>query len=482
MTILSLSAYELTLFGATLALFELVALWMVVFVLLDGRTSQGTLAWILGLIFMPFVGVPLFLLFGRRRFTGYLQARQRDSRDFDQALPQSARKQILELAHKPEKRLSLLTALEHLAEMPTVVGNRTQLLVDGNETFDSILQNLDQASEYVLLQSYILKADRLGTQLKQKLIELAQKGIRIYLLLDGIGSYSLAPGYRSDLEAAGIELHFFTTSLGRQRRFQVNFRNHRKIVIIDGRIAYVGGHNIADAYREETRRFGHWRDTHLRVEGPTVQQLQLIFLEDWYWVCHQMPELCWEPRTLKDGFPALVLPTGPADKLESGSLMFLALINAARNRLWLASPYFIPDQAVTGALQLAATRGVDVRVILPGRPDKYITWMAAYPFILEAGKAGIRFYRFKPGFLHQKVILVDDDVSCIGTANIDNRSLRLNFEVSLLAIDKGVATATAEMLENDIASSQQLDPFALRSRHIFFRITAAASRLFAPLL
>jgi len=252
--------------------------------------------------------------------------------------------------------------------------------------------------------------------------------------------------------------------------------------VVDGRVAFVGGLNIADSYREETRRFGHWRDTHLRVSGPAVQQLQLCFLEDWYWVCHQLPELYWEPAPVANGFPALVLPTGPADRLESGSLMFCALINAARNRLWLASPYFIPDQAVMGALQLAATRGVDVRIILPGRPDKYITWMAAFPYIQEAGKAGVHFYRFCPGFLHQKVILVDDEICSIGTANIDNRSLRLNFEVSLLAIDTRLAQETAKMLEADMAAGQQLAPQGLRSRNIFFRIAAAASRLMAPLL
>lgn len=479
---LSLSAYELTLFGISLALFEIVALWMVVFVLLDGRTSQGTLAWILSLIFMPFISVPLFLFFGRRRFAGYLQARQQDSRDFDQTLPESVRKRIEERACKPEGRSFLLDALEKIVEMPTVDGNKLHLLIDGEDTFSSILQHLDQARDYVLLQSYLICADRLGSEVKNRLIALAQKGVRVYLLIDGIGSYSLPAGYRSNLEEAGVELHFFTTSLGRQRRLQVNFRNHRKIIVIDGLTAFIGGHNIADQYREKTRRYGHWRDTHLRVEGPAVQQLQLSFLEDWYWVCHQLPELNWNPVSHPDGFPALVLPTGPADRLESGSLMFLSLINTSRKRLWLASPYFIPDLAVMGALQLAAIRGVDVRIILPGRADKYITWMAAYPFIQEAGKSGIKFYRFTPGFLHQKVILVDHDVACIGTANIDNRSLRLNFEVSLLALDETFAAATAEMLEQDMARSRQIDPMALRSRNILFRIAAASSRLLAPLL
>jgi cardiolipin synthase len=374
-------------------------------------------------------------------------------------------------------------ALAELAQMPFSNGNAVKLLVDGEATFNSIFDEIESAREYILIQFYIVKADGLGNALKSRLVKKAAEGIRVYFLYDEIGCHKLPGSYIDEMRRAGIETSAFKTTQGKANRFQLNFRNHRKIVVIDGRTAFVGGHNVGDEYMGRGRRFGAWRDTHLMVKGPSALAAQFSFLEDWFWAAGTVPEFNWAIESAPEGDKkVLVISSGPADKLDTCGLMFVHAIHAARHRIWIASPYFVPDLQVIGALQLAALRGVDVRILLPEKADHRLVYLASFSFYQKTLPVGIRIYRYQKGFMHQKAFLVDESVSAVGTANLDNRSFRLNFEITMLVDDRDFAAEVRGMLAADFERSRlvTLDDFEKHS--IFFKFASRFSRLFAPIL
>ena len=284
------------------------------------------------------------------------------------------------------------------------------------------------------------------------------------------------------MREAGAEILDFHTRKGPGNRFQINFRNHRKIVVVDGHTAWVGGHNVGDEYMGRDPEFGHWRDTHVRITGPAALAVQLSFLEDWYWATGKAPEFGWVPHLPGgEGKDVLVYPTGPADRLETATLMFLTGINAARERVWIASPYFVPDESLMNALHLAALRGADVRIIIPDKADHTLVWLAAYSYFEEASETGIRFFRYMDGFLHQKVVLIDDDISGIGTANFDNRSFRLNFEIMAVVADRAFNAEVEQMLLADMEKSVEMQPGDLEKKSFWFRLGTRLARLTAPI-
>jgi cardiolipin synthase len=362
-------------------------------------------------------------------------------------------------------------------------GNTIELLINGHDSFAAIFAAIEQAEEYILVQFFIIRDDRLGRKLQQALIDKSKKGVRCTLLYDGIGSFALPNSYVTELQQAGVNVREFRSTTGKFSRFQVNFRNHRKIVIVDGRVGFAGGHNVGIEYLGEKKQFGNWRDTHIRIEGPAVQGLQIAFLEDWYWAAGEIPPVNWNPEASPDdGVKALILPTGPADAFDNCSLFFVQSLQSAQQRIWITSPYFVPNESVVEALQLAALRGVDVRIMLPDKPDKRLVWLAAFSYIPEVGQAGVKFYRYQHGFLHQKVMLIDTDLAAVGTANLDNRSLRLNFEMTVLVADPIFAQSVATMLEADFAACRLVDINTIRQRPWPFRVAVAAARLLSPML
>ncbi len=454
----------------------------IVHAIMDTRTSQGAVAWVIGLISFPILALPLYLVFGRRKFIGYVQARRLKT---DQLHKLEALGHVLcpHEEHRPDAGMGTIEALESLARMPFTKGNGVTLLVDGQATFDAIFAEIDRAERYVLVQFYIFRDDGLGQRFRDHLLKARARGLAVYLLYDEIGSNKTPGSFFESLREGGIQVASFNSDRTRRYRRQINFRNHRKIVVVDSRVAFVGGHNVGDEYLGLDPRFGRWRDTHVALRGPIVEACQVSFYEDWFWSQEARLELDWtfdsgggEDRT------ALVLPTGPADHLESGSLLFTQLINSARQRLWIVSPYYVPDQAIVSALQLAALRGVDVRIIIPDKVDHRIVWLAAFSYFKEAGEAGIKFYRYTGGFLHQKVILVDDLVAGVGTANLDNRSLRLNFEITVLFVDRPFAAEVEAMLKQDLADCRRYRDEELQRRGWVFRFFVRAARLAAPIL
>ncbi|MEZ6072653.1 MAG: cardiolipin synthase [Pirellulales bacterium] len=361
-------------------------------------------------------------------------------------------------------------------------GNKLGLLVDGDATFSAIFAAIDEAREYLIIQFFIVHDDQLGRALKDRLLAAAKRGVKIFFLYDEIGSHSLPKEYTRQLAAAGIDVRPFHSTRGWTNRFQLNFRNHRKIVIVDGKKAYVGGLNVGDEYMGRSKKFGHWRDTHLEINGPAVHAVQLAFLEDWHWASGSVPTLDWNPRAAHDGNSSvLVLPSGPADDLETCGLFFMHAITIARSRLWIASPYFVPDIHVLSALQLAALRGVDVRVILPRKPDHLLVYLSSFSFLGDAERTGMKVYRYQDGFMHQKTMVVDDCLASVGTANLDNRSFRLNFEITAITDDPAFVGELAEMFEHDFTRCEQVGSEDFTDRSIWFKLGVRLSRLMSPI-
>ncbi len=474
--------FDWTLAGLLYLLVELIGIASAVHVLLQGRTPQGAVAWLFFLITVPPLAVPLYWIFGPRRYEGYRGARLEGNVVFDpvvDVLRDSGERYFVDAPERP----ALLVALERLVRLPFLSHNRVELLVDGARTFEAIIEEIEAAGRYVLVQFYIVRDDGVGQRLEAALKAALERGVKVYFLFDGIGSATLKSAFIMRLRRAGAEINAFATA-GRSHRLQLNFRNHRKAVVVDGRVAFTGGLNVGDEYLGADPDLSPWRDTFIRISGPAAQGIQLSFLEDWHWATDDLPDWSWAPEADPAGHDqsVLVVPTGPADSMESCSLLFVGLIHRAQERLWIATPYFVFDQQITSALQLAALRGVDVRILLPSTGDHAATHFAGWSFFDEVLESGCRIFRYTAGFCHQKVVLVDSDLSLVGSANLDNRSMRLNFELGALVESEQFAAEVNAMLTDDLARSEEVQVGDFGRQPLHFRLVARFARLFAPIL
>ena len=462
-----------------LVLFYAVGVLHMVHALMHVRTSQGAIAWVLSLLMVPFVAIPLYWLLGRRRFSREIGGRRaKDSRLAALAVGMMERLRRYEVDIPDDDAFE--RAARILGGLPFTRGNRLELLIDGEETFDNIFETIRSAKRHLCVNFFIVKSDTLGIRFQQALIERARAGVRVFFLFDEFGSYKLPRRYLRELKAAGVECHSFGVNRFWWSRLQLNFRNHRKIVVADGEVALIGGLNVGDEYLGRDARFGGWRDTHLAMRGPVVQAVQLVFLEDWFWASNSMPELDWETRLEETDQIAAVIPTGPADPADSWQLVVAEAANTSRQRLWIASPYFVPDEGVLTALQAAAIRGVDVRILIPERADHLLVWLSAFSYFEESIPYGVRIFRYQRGFLHQKVMLVDHRLAAVGSANLDNRSFRLNFEITGFSPDPGFVDAVARMLEADFEASVEARVEDFSAKPFLFRAACRVARLMAP--
>ncbi|WP_457748924.1 cardiolipin synthase [Sulfurimonas sp.] len=450
---------------------------------MTARTSQGATAWLISLVTFPYIAIPLYWFFGRSKFNGYTVARKEAEELVSDKLKNIHTQTKNYIAEKSSMKIFEKTS-QQLVKLPYLRANALDLLIDGEKTFQSILAGIHEAKKYILLEFYIVRDDNLGSQIQHALIQKANEGVKIYFLYDEIGSYKLSQNYLNKMRKAGIEVYNFHTQKGVKNRFQVNFRNHRKIVIVDGKAAWIGGHNIGDEYLSKNKKFGHWRDTHIKITGPSVITIQKTFIEDWYWATERFIEyLQWNPvPSQKEDKQILIVPSSPADKLETASLMFIQAINSATKRIWISSPYFVPDSAIIKALQLAGLKGVDVRILIPNKADHVLVYLAAFTYFKNVSATGVKFFRYNDGFLHQKVLLIDAMHAAVGTANLDNRSLRLNFEITALITDNTFTQEIKEMFENDFQHSYEIQTTEIEKQSFIFKLVTRLARLTAPVL
>jgi cardiolipin synthase len=466
----------------TLVAFEVVGVFSAVDAIMSTRTAQGAIAWSVSLVTMPVVAVPAYWVFGRSRFQGYLESRRENQEEID-ALVAEARAQMDASVVDFGARSPIYDALRGLSNTRLVRGNRAELLVDGEATFDSIIEGIRRAEDYVLVEFYIVRDDGLGRRLKDAMLGRARAGLDVVFLYDEIGSADLPEAYTTELREAGVQVSAFNTTQGPRNRFQLNFRNHRKIVVVDGRTTWVGGHNVGDEYLGLDPEYSPWRDTHVRLDGPVAIQAQTVFASDWYWAQRELLDLSWTPEpTLDSDVNAVIVATGPADPLETAGMFFVHALNTARDRIWITAPYFVPDEAIVKAMMLATLRGVDVRIVVPAGADSLLPHLAAFYYMEQLAGSQVKFYSYEPGFMHQKVMLIDDSTVSIGTHNFDNRSFRLNFEVAAVVYDESFNAEVAAMFEEDFGNCVRIDPGTFADRPWRWRFGVRLARLMAPVL
>ncbi len=469
-----------------LPLIEVWAVALAFHAIKKARTSQGAIAWSVALVLLPFVTIPLYLLIGRSKFIGHVDFRRKSGKEL---APMTMRfKNSVKDYEVTKSELNPFDdVLSELAHLPWLKGNDSDLLINGHETFNMIFEAMDEAQDYILHQYFIIEENKLGQQFAESCLAASKRGVKVYLIYDAIGCYNVSDSYWDRLKDGGVLVRPFHITERRSRRLQINFRNHRKITVVDGKIAFFGGHNIGDAYLGRRPGFNPWRDTHVKLKGPAIASLQVSFLEDWFFVnpdcgVHDLPELTWQWHAQEEDAKILMLPSGPADDFETCGLMFNHVIHQARKRFWLASPYFIPDGKIQSALTIAALKGVDVRILLPKVPDHKMVYYARQAFYENLQKAGVKFYLYDQGFLHQKVFLLDNDLVGVGTANLDNRSFRLNFELTGLVKSEQFVRETESMLDEDFQASKLLEPFSLSQVPLWQQILVRVCRLFSPVL
>ncbi|CTQ53837.1 putative cardiolipin synthase YwiE [Roseibium album] len=478
-SILDIMAANLGLVAAFLAAVYLTAGICAVREVMNSRTSQGSVAWLLSLFFLPYLTVPLYFVFGWRSFSDYAKIQATLGRT-----ERARRADELGLTDHEETRD--WPVLSRVAGVPFLAGNKSELLIDGDATFTAIKDAIARAQTDIFFQFFTVHDDTLGREMADALIARAKDGLNVCFLYDDVGSHRLPSEFIARLKRAGVKVcgfnenHRFLKLLGPMR---LNYRNHRKLVVTDFREAFVGGHNVADQYVGRDKWFGHWRDTHVKVEGPAAVACALSFVEDWLWASGERIEL---PLVRDIPMPGdesvLVMPTGPADKLEECAIAFVEAAAQAKKRLWITTPYLVPSLDVQTALCSASMRGVDVRILLPEKRDHWTVWLASHAYEDALVQRGIKVYRYTDGFLHQKVTLMDDDLVSIGTVNFDNRSFQINFELTLWFTHERMIRNVEKMLETDFQSARLTWPDAFQSRSYFFRVFAQGARLLSPIL
>ncbi len=472
----------LTLLAIAISTFHLLGALSALEALYYSRSSQGAIAWCLFLCIFPYAGLPAYWILGRSKFRGYREQLEHVAKHQSRGVAWFHNVENHHAAQSTGNDPVALAQFLDVCGRPCVGGNSAELLIDGEATFAAIFDAIDSARRDIMAEFFIIKDDRLGSLFKTKLLDAAARGVKVFLIYDEVGSHTLPRNYLRELQNAGVKVTPFGTRRGLANFFQVNFRNHRKIVIVDGQVAFLGGLNVGDEYMGRHTRFKRWRDTHIKLSGPTVSQALRVFASDWVWATGAGPDIELTEPTPTGNLAIATFGTGPADEYDRCILFFLHCITSARSRVWISSPYFVPDDALLSALQLAALRGVDVRLILPAKRDHYLVWLASFFFVPAVTRYGVKAYRYHDGFLHQKALVIDDSISAIGSVNFDNRSFRLNFEATSVLCNQAFTEKVASMLSNDMASSRDVSAERFEDLPWWLRLAAKFARLFAPVL
>lgn len=444
--------------------------------LMRRHSPQGTIAWILSLNLLPGISIPLYLALGAERIRRHTE--ERLTANSVASMLRGIREYML---HPPPG--SMGRTLSRLTGIPPCTGNNVALLRDGADTYEVLADAIRSAEHSILIEFFIIRNDLVGNGFRKLLEEKAREGVSVYLIYDEIGSHKLPHGYLKKLKKAGVHPASFNG-----RRFwwssflRINYRNHRKLVIIDSTAAYLGSLNVGLEY-VKTPGKTYWRDTFVRLDGPIVAQCLLSFAEDWQRATGIDISHLARRQAAQGTYSCQLIPSGPDDFPQNGwQLTLLEMAARARKRLWLASPYFVPDTAVYAALLAAAGRGVQVRILVPRKGDSIMANLALLTYLPELAHTGIRILAYKPGFLHEKIALVDDDICCIGTANLDERSLRLNFELTLLMEDSGMSGLIRKLLADDMTQAEELSPEQWQQAPFYMRAAAHLCRLLSPVL
>ncbi len=457
----------------------------------ERKEPQIVWTWLLLIYLTPIGGFFLYLFIGRnyRKDQMFKVKEIEDELSFAAMRQEATIEQSQLNLRNPEMERFENLILYNLQTTKAVLtdNNNVQIYTDGLEKFQALMHEIEYAKQYIHLQYYIIRDDKLWNQIRDLLMQKAKQGVEVRVLYDGMGSRMIRKRRWDEMKESGIEVAEFYPAKFGLFQLRINYRNHRKIAVIDGRVGFVGGFNIGKEYLGEEKRFGYWRDTHLCIEGAAVTTLAVRFALDWNYATKEnlflKDQLFQIPKYLKKGDEAVqIISSGPDSKYQQIRNNYVRLIHKARKRIYIQTPYFVPDETVVEALKMAINSGVDVRVMIPSKPDHPFVYWATYSYIGELIEEGAKCYVYNNGFLHSKVLTVDGLVTCCGTANMDIRSFKLNFEVNAVVFNEKTTRIMERKFETDMSNSTRVTKKAYRMRNIKVRVREQFSRLLAPIL
>lgn len=454
---------------------------------MEKRDISAAWAWLFVMLLLPGIGFIIYLFFGWK-----LNQRQ----IFD--LKAQKRLGISDMAEyqkrNPKNKPTLDTNLENdLVQMflntdnaILTTKNDLKIFTDGHEKFNSLFEDLKKAKHHINIEYFTIYDDQLGKKLRKILVQKAREGVQVRVLYDLFGSKGSKQKFFKELIQAGGEVTPFMKSKLGYYSFRINFRNHRKIVVIDGSVGYIGGFNIGDQYLGRNKRFGNWRDTHLRLEGSVVLQLQSRFFMDWNASAKRQKvqfSLDYFPQSnVQNNIPMQIVSSGPENDIQKIKQGYIKMIMGAKHSIWIETPYFIPDDALMEALLIAIRSGIEVRIVIPQMPDHPFVYRATEYYVQQLLKAGARIYSYQNGFMHAKTIVVDNMITSVGSANWDIRSFKLNFEANAFMYDPKVAEQIIATIKNDLKDARELDEEYFKQQSSWKKFRQLASRLISPIL
>lgn len=456
------------------------AIGVIIVIISENRNPIKTISWIMVLVFLPIVGLVIYGFFGQ----DYTKRRTISKRMYSKIKKRPlAELNSSELVHYPSQHLELIKLLRNLNQAPLLYGSSVDFFVAGRDKFDSLFRDIDKATDHIHVEYYVWDDDVVGNHFKNLLIRKSAEGVKIRIIVDAVGSWRLRRSFYEEFRSAGIEVEEFMKVKFPMFTSHVNYRNHRKIVVIDGRIGYVGGMNVADRYINGVS-WGNWRDTHVRIEGKGVQGLQSVFLIDWFLVSKSL-------ITARKYFPLLdkfgdnlmqIASSGPYSSAREILQGFMHAIFSAKSSIFIQTPYFIPPEGLLEALISASARGVDVRLMVSRKSDTVMVQLASRSYFKKLMIAGIKVYFYEPGFMHSKLTVIDDSLTLIGSANFDIRSFEQNLEVEAFIYNKETALRGKEIFIEDQKSSTAIVLRDWVKRPVWLRFKESFVRLFTPLL
>ena len=464
-------------------------LFTVFMVILENRDPVKTISWGLFIILIPGIGIIGYLIFGQNYRKVKIFSRK-ELVDLER-ISSLSRDQVDELPHqkflenkKINEKRNIITLLLNNSKALLTQYNKVNILINGEETFDSIINALNIAKDHIHMEFYRWESDNIGNRIKDVLVKKAREGVKIRIIYDDVGSWKISKIYLKELKKEGIKTYAFMPVRFPYLTSKANFRNHRKIIVVDGKIGFVGGFNIADKYIHGDPKVGFWRDSHLRLEGESVHSLQMIFLVDWYFISRII--IGHQPRyfpnhKVNEECLIQITSSGPDSDWSSIMQAYFAAISTAKENIFISTPYFSPNPSILTALKTASLSGVDVRIILPARSDSTIAYWNSISYIGEMLDAGIRVYLYEKGFNHAKIIMVDGVFSSIGSANVDYRSFDLNFEVNALIYNETHTISLENDFRKDLKNCYLVIPGEWKKRPLKQRISASLARILGPL-
>lgn len=458
-------------------------------IFLERKDAPATWAWLMVLLFIPIAGFFIYLIFGkpiskRRIFTWDTKSRL-GVKAAVQAQLRALEEENFEFKHPSIAEYEDLVYL-HLRNDDAIYtqDNTIDIFTDGTAKFDALIQDMERATDHIHLLYYIIRSDNLGKRIADVLIKKANEGVEVRMLYDDMGSRRLGKKYIKRLQNAGVEVESFFPPKIPTFNFKINYRNHRKLAIIDGKIGYIGGFNIGDEYLGKKKKFGYWRDTHLRIYGDAVRNMQTRYILDWNQASRN--DILYEDRFYdsrnQGDVGVQIVSSGPDSDWEQIKNGYIKMIMSAKEYIYIQTPYFIPDESLRDVLRIAILSGIDVKIMIPNKPDHPFVYWATLSNIGDMLNAGAEVYIYQNGFLHAKTINVDGKIASVGTANIDVRSFRLNFEVNAFLYDRSITQELELAFYNDIKVSTQMTKKLYEKRSLGIRFKESISRLISPVL